>query len=77
MDGNGGLDWKLLGLLTVANAEGPDVARSAAGRSGAKVIWLPTALLPPLRGALVGRIGQPGDGRLPGQRYPGEAPAAA
>ena len=46
MDGNGGLDWKLLGLLTVANAEGPDVTRSAAGRSGAEAIWLPTALLP-------------------------------
>jgi hypothetical protein len=46
VDGNGGLDWKLLGLLTVAHAEGPDVARSAAGRSGAEAIWLPTALMP-------------------------------
>jgi hypothetical protein len=46
VDGNGGLDWKLLSLLTVAHAEGPDVARSAAGRSGAEAIWLPTALLP-------------------------------
>jgi hypothetical protein len=46
VDGNGGLDWKLLGLLTVAHAEGPEVARSAAGRSGAEAIWLPTALLP-------------------------------
>ena len=46
VDGNGGLDWKLLGLLTVAHAEGPDVARSAAGRAGAEAIWLPTALLP-------------------------------
>jgi len=42
----GGLDWKLLGLLTVAHAQGPDVARSAAGWAGAEAIWLPTALLP-------------------------------
>jgi hypothetical protein len=46
LDGHGGQNWKLLGLLTVAHAEGPDVARSAAGRSGAEAIWLPTALLP-------------------------------
>jgi hypothetical protein len=46
LDGDGGLDWKLLGLLTVAHAEGPDVSRSAAGRAGAEAIWLPTALLP-------------------------------
>jgi hypothetical protein len=46
LDGVGGLDWKLLGLLTVAHAEGPDVSRSTAGRAGAEAIWLPTALLP-------------------------------
>ncbi len=46
VDGHGGLDWKLLGLLPVAHAEGPDVTRSAAGRAGAEAIWLPTALLP-------------------------------
>jgi len=46
LDGTGGLDWKLLGLLTVAHAQGPDVARSAAGWAGAEAIWLPTALLP-------------------------------
>ena len=46
LDGNGGQNWKLLGLLTVAHAEGPDVSRSAAGRAGAEAIWLPTALLP-------------------------------
>jgi hypothetical protein len=46
LDGTGGLDWKLLGLLTVAHAQGPDVARSAAGRAGAEAVWLPTALLP-------------------------------
>jgi len=46
VDGVGGLDWKLAGLVTVAHAEGPDVSRSAAGRAGAEATWLPTALLP-------------------------------
>jgi hypothetical protein len=46
LDGTGGLDWKVMGLLTVAHAQGRDVARSAAGRAGAEAIWLPTALLP-------------------------------
>jgi len=46
LDGAGGQNWKLLGLLTVAHAEGPDVSRSAAGRAGAEAIWLPTTLLP-------------------------------
>ena len=46
LDGSGGMDWKLLGLVTVAHADGPDVARSAAGRAGGEAIWLPTALLP-------------------------------
>jgi hypothetical protein len=46
LDGVGGLDWKLLGLRTVAHAEGRDTSRSAAGRAGAEAIWLPTALLP-------------------------------
>ena len=46
LDGAGALEWKLAGLVTVARAEGPDVARSAAGRAGAEGIWLPTALLP-------------------------------
>jgi hypothetical protein len=46
VDGTGGMDWKLAGLLTVARAQGPHVARSTAGRAGAEAIWLPTALLP-------------------------------
>jgi hypothetical protein len=46
VDGTGGMDWKLAGLVSVAHAQGPDVARSAAGRAGAEAIWLPTALLP-------------------------------
>jgi hypothetical protein len=46
LDSAGALEWKLAGLVTVAHAEGADVARSAAGRAGAEGIWLPTALLP-------------------------------
>jgi hypothetical protein len=46
VDGAGGMDWKLAGLVTVAHAEGPDVARSAAGRAAAEGMWVPTALLP-------------------------------
>jgi hypothetical protein len=61
VDGTGGMDWKLAGLVTVAHAQGPDVARSAAGRAGAEAVWLPTALLP-ASGALVGRVRRPGDG---------------
>jgi hypothetical protein len=46
LDGAGGQEWKLAGLVTVAHGDGPDVARSAAGRGGAEGIWVPTALLP-------------------------------
>jgi hypothetical protein len=46
LDGDGLLDWKLAGLVTVAHGEGPDISRSAAARAGAEGIWLPTALLP-------------------------------
>ena len=46
VDGHGGMDWKLAGLLRVMHAEGPDVSRAAAERAGAEAFWLPTALLP-------------------------------
>jgi TusA-related sulfurtransferase len=46
VDGVGQMCWKLLGLLPVVRAQGPDVTRSAAGRAGAEAIWLPTTLLP-------------------------------
>jgi Wax ester synthase-like Acyl-CoA acyltransferase domain len=46
VDGTGGMDWKLAGLVTVAQAQGPDVARSAAGRAGGEAVWLPTAQFP-------------------------------
>lgn len=44
--GLGSMDWKLLGLLRVAQADGDDVARSAAGRVAGEATWVPTALLP-------------------------------
>ena len=46
IDGAGAMRWTLGGLVTVAQGEGPDVSRSAAGRAAAEAIWVPTALLP-------------------------------
>jgi hypothetical protein len=46
VDADGALDWKLLGLIRVMHASGPDVARSAAGRGAAEGVWVPSALLP-------------------------------
>jgi hypothetical protein len=46
LDGSGTMEWKLAGLITVAQAAGPDVSRSAAGRCGAEALWIPTSLLP-------------------------------
>jgi TusA-related sulfurtransferase len=45
-DGRGELRWKLLGLIPLMRADGPDVSRGAAGRAAAEAIWVPTALLP-------------------------------
>jgi Family of unknown function (DUF6544) len=45
-DGQGNMSWKLLGLLPVMRADGPDITRSSAGRGAAEAIWVPTALLP-------------------------------
>jgi len=44
MDGSGAMRWKLLGLLPVVNASGPDITRSAAGRVNIESIWLPSVL---------------------------------
>lgn len=44
--GQGQLRWKLLGLLPLIHAEGPDVTRSAADRLAGEAVWVPTALLP-------------------------------
>ena len=40
------MNWKILGLVRVVHADGPDVSRSAAGRVVAEAVWVPTALLP-------------------------------
>ena len=48
VDGAGELDWKLLGLVRVMHASGPDVSRSAGARAAAEAAWLPTTLLPRL-----------------------------
>jgi hypothetical protein len=46
LQGRGSMNWKLLGLLPVAAAEGPDVTRSALGRLQAELVsWLPPFLL--------------------------------
>ncbi|MBX3459240.1 MAG: hypothetical protein KF696_04615 [Planctomycetes bacterium] len=45
--GTGAMKWKLLGLLSVASGDGPDISRSALGRMQGEMIWLPTALLQP------------------------------
>lgn len=44
VDGEGEMRWKLLGLIPVMTAAGPDITRSAAGRVGAEFAWLPSAL---------------------------------
>jgi hypothetical protein len=46
VDGVGGMEWKLAGLVNVMRADGPDHSRSAAGRAAAEAMWVPTALLP-------------------------------
>jgi hypothetical protein len=46
LDGRGVTEWKLAGLVRVAQGDGPDVSRAAAARAGGEAIWLPTTLLP-------------------------------
>lgn len=47
VDGEGAMRWKLLGLLPVMTARGPNVSRSAAGRLHAEAIWVPAVFLGP------------------------------
>ncbi len=47
VDGEGAMRWRLLGLFKVMAADGPQVARAAAGRLHAEAIWLPAVLLRP------------------------------
>ncbi|PKN54598.1 MAG: hypothetical protein CVU56_25765 [Deltaproteobacteria bacterium HGW-Deltaproteobacteria-14] len=49
--GAGEMRWRLLGLIPVVDATGPDVTRSDRGRAAVETIWTPTALLPS-RGAV-------------------------
>ncbi len=44
LDGEGAMRWKLLGIVPVMTAAGPDISRSAAGRVEAESIWLPSVL---------------------------------
>jgi uncharacterized protein DUF6920 len=44
LGGGGEMEWKVLGLIPLVNAAGPDVTRSAAGRVAAESVWLPSAL---------------------------------
>jgi hypothetical protein len=46
VDGEASMTWKLIGLVPIIRAVGPDVARSAAGRAATEGVWVPTALLP-------------------------------
>lgn len=45
VDGEGAMRWRMLGLVPIVTASGPEIARSAAGRVNAEAIWLPGVLL--------------------------------
>jgi hypothetical protein len=47
VDGQGTLSWKLLGLIPLLQASGPDITRSCTGRLQAEAIWLPSMLCGP------------------------------
>ncbi|MBE9126693.1 hypothetical protein IQ257_20290 [Coleofasciculus sp. LEGE 07092] len=42
VDGEGAMQWKLLGLFPVMTATGSDITRSAVGRMQGECIWLPS-----------------------------------
>lgn len=44
VEDEGAMRWKLLGVIPVVAASGPDVTRSAAGRVEGEAVWLPSAL---------------------------------
>jgi len=44
LDGAGAMRWKLLGIIPIMTASGPEITRSAAGRVMAESVWLPSAL---------------------------------
>jgi hypothetical protein len=47
VDGEGGMEWRLFGLIPFLKASGPDISRSAAGRVQAESVWLPSIFLGP------------------------------
>jgi uncharacterized protein DUF6920 len=44
LNGEGEMQWKVLGVIPFMAAAGPDITRSAAGRVGAETVWLPSRL---------------------------------
>lgn len=44
LDHEGEMRWKLLGIIPIMTASGPEITRSAAGRVVAESVWLPSAL---------------------------------
>jgi hypothetical protein len=47
VDGEGSMRWRLLGLVPLMSAAGPDISRAALGRVQIESVWLPTVLLAP------------------------------
>src|SRR5262245_4685254 len=45
LDGAGEMRWKLLGLVPVMTASGPDITRAATGRFEIESFWLPSLLV--------------------------------
>ena len=44
LNGAGEMQWKILGLIPLMTAAGPDITRSAAGRLATEIVWLPSRL---------------------------------
>jgi len=45
LDGAGEMRWKLLGIVPLITASGPDITRSATGRFAIESFWLPSLLI--------------------------------
>jgi uncharacterized protein DUF6920 len=45
LDGAGEMRWKLLGLMPIMTASGPDITRASAGRFEIESFWLPSVLV--------------------------------
>jgi hypothetical protein len=44
IDGEGRMIWRLLGIIPIIKASGPDISKSAAGRLQGEFVWLPSRL---------------------------------